>query len=148
MRRGAGRSYPTGNTLDAQDRRSQRRHGSTQGIARRPDDRRELARNARVVELQRGWVPIEQRYRLGSVSQFGQGRIAGLDACVVLIVAAGLLVVRSAGLTRSVFGKPLTRHVGGRARGTTTVGHYPPSKNHCGARDGAAETGETEEDYR
>jgi hypothetical protein len=67
----------------------------TQGIAGRPDDSQEPRRNARVVELQRAAVPIGQRYRLGSVSPFGQGRIAGLDACLVPIVAAG-----SAGLAR------------------------------------------------
>ena len=45
-----------------------------------------------------------------------------------------------------MFGKPLTTHVGGRARGTMIVRYYPLSKNHCGARDIAAETEETEED--
>jgi len=65
----------------------------------------------------------------------------------VLIVAGGSLVAVIGGPYAPVFSTPLTRHVGGRARGTDeNVRHYPPSKNHCGAGDGAAETGETEED--
>ncbi len=73
-------------------------------------------------------------------SPFGQGRIAGLDACAVRMVAAGYLVAQSRGPDVPMFGKPLTslRDDGRR--------HYPPSKNHCGAGDGAAETGEREED--